>query len=656
MAARTPQKSRKGGAKFSMQSPTVKSPIQSTPVKSPIQSPTAKSPPPSGNIFYQCLNDNFRTVIDSLDNLRNDLENLDLSLTLPRVVVVGPENCGKSSVLERLVSNALFPRDKGTCTRMPIELRCVHQSEVEFKQFSSAHGFQYDPSKVYCRLAREDDGVETELMQWQLVKDLPQSIRSQHDAIVKEKSEQLGKPVGIVSDVVLVIQLRGEKVQNLTLLDLPGYIAVVRKDEPPETVQQIKALIESYLRDPNTMVLAIMSAAEGFRNSQALEFVQSFKKMDQTVGVLTKSDRTEDTRPEFRDKYHELKAILDDHDDIHFPSGKVALRNRDTSSSTEKDTSMVAVSKKEMIFFDEYFAEYADQDKVGLSALSKKLVEMMLRFTQDNWIETTRSQIARYKEDKSNNMNSDLGELPKMDDEVLFPFLSMLIDVLIADWHARSFFVPQCWAQQFPSTPSWEQFLQRFQQSDLSALAQWRDFKAALLHQDLLSQVMEEFLLTVVEAGLGAFSQVAVDPNNHKLYRFDTLQQAIQGHFFNFEKETKERALKLLQEQSATLCLLYESLPQSRFELFARLTHGIQSILFEQVLLANFERFSIHLDASTILHQLIESQNLKLEDLLAENSEWSEKRKAHHKIIRNLENAETAISDLEIKIKEMTQK
>ena len=46
-------------------------------------------------------------LINALDRIKEDLE--DLNLEFPQIVVVGEENCGKSSVLERIAMLQFFP-------------------------------------------------------------------------------------------------------------------------------------------------------------------------------------------------------------------------------------------------------------------------------------------------------------------------------------------------------------------------------------------------------------------------------------------------------------------------------------------------------------------------------------------------------------------
>ena len=69
------------------------------------------------NAYFECL-DPCRDVLDSA---------LD-GWTPPCIIMVGAENTGKSSVLERLALMGIFPRMDGICTRLPIHARLRHPS------------------------------------------------------------------------------------------------------------------------------------------------------------------------------------------------------------------------------------------------------------------------------------------------------------------------------------------------------------------------------------------------------------------------------------------------------------------------------------------------------------------------------------------------
>lgn len=72
---------------------------------------------------------NLRRVITLVDNLRDiGLHNY---ISLPRIVVLGTQSAGKSSLLEQIVGLDFLPRGSGVVTRRPLELRLVYKSPLE---------------------------------------------------------------------------------------------------------------------------------------------------------------------------------------------------------------------------------------------------------------------------------------------------------------------------------------------------------------------------------------------------------------------------------------------------------------------------------------------------------------------------------------------
>src|SRR5271169_2371326 len=65
---------------------------------------------------------------------RLELEGIDgeeLEISLPKIVLVGNQSSGKSSLIEA-ISQVKVPQDDGTCTRCPIEVRVCGQGGVEW--------------------------------------------------------------------------------------------------------------------------------------------------------------------------------------------------------------------------------------------------------------------------------------------------------------------------------------------------------------------------------------------------------------------------------------------------------------------------------------------------------------------------------------------
>lgn len=67
----------------------------------------------------------------------------NLPIQFPRIVVVGCESAGKSSVIERLAGFRFFPVGEGLTTRMPISMSLKLTSRDECKRICSEHGLRF---------------------------------------------------------------------------------------------------------------------------------------------------------------------------------------------------------------------------------------------------------------------------------------------------------------------------------------------------------------------------------------------------------------------------------------------------------------------------------------------------------------------------------
>src|SRR5947207_5306327 len=68
--------------------------------------------------MQQSLFGKFLTILNDLKKFTDiDVQSL---IVLPKIIVVGGESAGKSSVLERSAGCPIFPRKIGICTKMPV--------------------------------------------------------------------------------------------------------------------------------------------------------------------------------------------------------------------------------------------------------------------------------------------------------------------------------------------------------------------------------------------------------------------------------------------------------------------------------------------------------------------------------------------------------
>src|SRR5574343_1165619 len=81
-----------------------------------------------GEEFAGSFYSNLRGLVTLIDHLRD--AGLQKYIRLPRIVTLGVQSSGKSSVLESIVGLNFLPRNEGVCTRRPLELRLVHVAET----------------------------------------------------------------------------------------------------------------------------------------------------------------------------------------------------------------------------------------------------------------------------------------------------------------------------------------------------------------------------------------------------------------------------------------------------------------------------------------------------------------------------------------------
>ncbi|KAJ2556034.1 mitochondrial dynamin GTPase Msp1 [Coemansia sp. RSA 1933] len=185
------------------------------------------------------------------------------ALQLPSIVVIGSQSSGKSSVLESIVGQEFLPKGNNMVTRRPIELTLVNtpHSDEEYGEFPQ------------LGLDRINDFRRIQRTLYDLNMSVPESE--------------------CVSDKPIELRIYSPHVPDLRLVDLPGYIQVVNRKQPPVLRQKIRDLCEGYLKQPN-IILAVCAADVDLANSEALKASRRNDPIGiRTIGVITKVDTTE---------------------------------------------------------------------------------------------------------------------------------------------------------------------------------------------------------------------------------------------------------------------------------------------------------------------------------------------------------------------------
>ena len=185
------------------------------------------------------------------------------ALSLPQIAVVGGQSAGKSSVLENIVGKDFLPRGSGIVTRRPLVLKLVNQPNGT----KDSAEFLHKQGRKYTEYA----DIRAEI-----------SNATENDPACANKS---------ISDKPINLTIYSADVLDLTLIDLPGLTRVAVGDQPVDINDQIRALLMKYIRQENTIILAVSPANQDLANSDAIQLA---KEVDpeghRTVGVLTKLD------------------------------------------------------------------------------------------------------------------------------------------------------------------------------------------------------------------------------------------------------------------------------------------------------------------------------------------------------------------------------
>ena len=111
-----------------------------------------------------------------------------------------------------------------------------------------------------------------------------------HQEIQEETDREVGKNKAI-SRKPIHLRIYSPKVLDLTLVDLPGLTKVPTGDQPEDIEHQIRSMINDYIQQQNTIILAVTPANQDLANSDALKLARDADPSGQrTIGVITKLD------------------------------------------------------------------------------------------------------------------------------------------------------------------------------------------------------------------------------------------------------------------------------------------------------------------------------------------------------------------------------
>ncbi|CAF1378870.1 unnamed protein product [Didymodactylos carnosus] len=201
-------------------------------------------------------------LLRTIDQIRSKISDVDTTIDLPSIVVLGEQSSGKSSVLEALSGINLPRGGQHMTTKCPLEIR--------MRKANNWHASLESKNKLI------KDNISNH-------HDIGHYIQSEQDRITQGRDQ--------ISKQVLSLNVQAPWLPNLTLIDLPGIIQIASTNQDKSSVQIIEELIAEYLNKPSTIILAIIQSNNDIETSAAVKFAKMYDaEGERTIGILTKVD------------------------------------------------------------------------------------------------------------------------------------------------------------------------------------------------------------------------------------------------------------------------------------------------------------------------------------------------------------------------------
>ncbi|KAI0843843.1 dynamin family protein [Daldinia vernicosa] len=295
-------------------------------------------------------------LLDSIDHLR--LQGIDHYISLPQIIVCGDQSSGKSSVLEA-ISGVPFPVKSNLCTCFPTELvlRRAPETGVTVSIISD------NPPKRSMR-----NGLHTFHEELDGFEGFP-------DLVEKAKvSMGISTSGNAFSKDRLRVEITGPDRPHLTIIDMPGLIHSGTKSQSEADVELVRQVVENYMKQPRSIILAVVSAKNDFANQVILNLAQKVDRTgSRTIGVITKPDTLVPGSGS-----ESTYVALAKNTEVNFDLGWHVLKNLD--SETQKGSSLLSQrNADEARFFSKGVWKDLPSSMLGINELRKKLSNILLR-------------------------------------------------------------------------------------------------------------------------------------------------------------------------------------------------------------------------------------------------------------------------------------
>ncbi|KAI1430551.1 dynamin family protein [Xylaria sp. CBS 124048] len=295
-------------------------------------------------------------LLDAVDRLR--LQGLDHYVSLPQIIVCGDQSSGKSSVLEA-ISGVPFPVKGNLCTRFPTELVLRRTSKIGVTVSIVPH------SSLGLSEQNRLSGFHQKLDSFEEFPALVETAKAAMGISTHGKA---------FSKDLLRVEITGPNRPHLTIVDLPGLIHSETKQQSAHDVELVQEVVTSYMKQPRSIILAVISAKNDYANQIVLKLARMADRGGtRTMGVITKPD-TLVSASGSEHAYASLAQNLD----VEFHLGWHVLKNMD-SEKVQGKSLLAGRDAEEKEFFSKGVWADLPTSSLGIDELRPKLSNVLTR-------------------------------------------------------------------------------------------------------------------------------------------------------------------------------------------------------------------------------------------------------------------------------------